>query len=88
MLATCFNPKCKKELRYLRTGRVVRISRKRSGKEVVEHFWLCGECYLVHDFHFANDGTISMIDRSAPDASAGIDLFINELATEDLEMTA
>jgi len=37
----CFNPTCKKRLRYLRDGPVVRVIRNQNGQLRVEHFWLC-----------------------------------------------
>jgi len=63
MISQCLNPECRKELHYLRDGRVVRTTR-RIGTEVhVEHFWLCGECYLDYDFLFATDGRVSLASR-------------------------
>ncbi len=63
MLNECFNPKCHRDLHYLRTGRVVRITRNDTSRIQVEHFWLCGECYRSFDFHFAGDGTMSMVAK-------------------------
>ena len=64
MISQCLNPECRKELHYLRSGRVIRTT-LRIGSEVrVEHFWLCGECYRSFDFHFAGDGTMSMVPRN------------------------
>lgn len=48
----------------MRTGRVVRITRSDTARIRVEHFWLCGECYRSFDFHFAGDGTMSMVPRN------------------------
>jgi hypothetical protein len=53
MISECFNPSCRRELTYLRDGRVVRIIRDDpSGRLRVEHFWLCGSCNLQYDFCF------------------------------------
>jgi hypothetical protein len=63
MISQCLNPKCRKELHYLRNGRVIRTTR-RAGTEVqVEHFWLCGECHIDYDFLFAKDGRVSLAPR-------------------------
>jgi hypothetical protein len=57
MIDRCFNPDCKKRLRYLRDGRVVRVIRSQNGQLRVEHFWLCGSCYTVYDFTFSEEGS-------------------------------
>jgi hypothetical protein len=31
-------------------GRVVRLVKVQGGQGRVEHFWLCGECFRLHDF--------------------------------------
>ena len=85
MLTTCFNPGCRKELHYLRTGRVVRVTRNHEGKSHVEHFWLCGECYLSHDFHFAGDGTMSMIAKKPDELLTEENLLLED---DGIEMTA
>lgn len=54
----CFNPACNRELRYLRDGRVVRVIRGKSEDPSMEHYWLCGFCYQLHDFVFPRDGTV------------------------------
>jgi hypothetical protein len=63
MIDRCFNSACKKRLRYLRDGRVVRVLRSRNGQLRVEHFWLCGPCYTVYDFVFSQEGTPSLKSR-------------------------
>lgn len=85
MLTACFNPVCHKELHYLRTGRVVRVTRTHEGRSQVEHFWLCGECYLSHDFHFAIDGTMSMIAKKPDQLLLEEGLFLED---DGLVMTA
>jgi hypothetical protein len=65
------NPDCHKELHYLRSGRVIRTTRRNGGAQVqVEHFWLCGECHENYDFLFANDGRVSLTRRHKFVASA------------------
>jgi hypothetical protein len=63
MISQCMNPECRKELRYLRSGRVIRTTHRSEGLVHVEHFWLCGECHLDYDFIFAKDGDVSLTRR-------------------------
>jgi hypothetical protein len=50
MVNHCANPNCNKPLHYLRDGKVFLFSRKNSPQQnsnplqLMEHFWLCGEC--------------------------------------------
>ena len=61
MISECFNPSCRRELTYLRDGRVVRIIRDDpGGAHRVEHFWLCGSCHLQYDFCFTDDKLLSL----------------------------
>ena len=66
MLAECVNPACRRELHYLRDGRVVRMGEGR-GQSHVEHFWLCGQCCTEFNFKFAPDGTFTLVRRSSPE---------------------
>jgi hypothetical protein len=63
MISQCMNPQCRKELHYLRNGRVIRTTRRIGPQIQVEHFWLCGQCHLDYDFHFAQDGRVSLAPR-------------------------
>ena len=63
MISECLNPACHKELRYLRSGRVVRTTRRIGTEIKVEHFWLCGECHADYDFLFAKDGRVTLALR-------------------------
>lgn len=74
MISQCMNPECHKELRYLRSGRVIRTTRRIGGHVQVEHFWLCGECHLDYDFIFAHDGRVSLTHRHKLVASAKTEL--------------
>lgn len=56
----CFNPNCRKRLDYLRDGRVVRVIRGKAEDASVEHYWLCGACYLQSDFDFRPDGSVGL----------------------------
>ncbi len=62
MISECMNPTCRRELRYLRDGRVVRIVRKTK----VEHYWLCGDCYRDYNFLFSEEAGVSMVRRRKP----------------------
>ena len=64
MITQCMNPKCSKELHYLRNGRVIRTTRRVGTEVQVEHFWLCGECHAGYDFLFAKDGHVSLAPRA------------------------
>jgi hypothetical protein len=74
MISQCMNPKCRKELHYLRNGRVIRTTRRIDAQVHVEHFWLCGECHMDYDFLFANDGRVSIAPRPKYVAAATVDL--------------
>jgi hypothetical protein len=60
MIDSCFNPACRRELHYLRDGRVVRVIRGKEEDLSVEHYWLCGPCYETNDFVFSPDGAVSL----------------------------
>jgi hypothetical protein len=65
MITECMNPSCRKELRYLREGRVVRVVKSNRDPINVEHFWLCGNCHLAFDFEFSQQGDVSVVPRAA-----------------------
>jgi hypothetical protein len=45
MISQCANPDCRRELHYLRDGRIYAFAMSAgNGSKQVEHFWLCGEC--------------------------------------------
>ena len=56
MIDRCFNPSCGKQMRYLRDGRVVRLIRRENERALVQHYWLCGDCYDEYDFVFPPSG--------------------------------
>lgn len=64
MLSACFNPACRKELHYLRTGRIVRITRNLEAHPVIEHFWLCGNCCAQFEFKFDGNGNVALSPRN------------------------
>ena len=57
MIDRCFNPNCRRQLHYLRDGRVVRLITGTGSSQVIEHFWLCGPCFEEYDFAL-RDGMI------------------------------
>ena len=60
MITECFNPACRRQLEYLRTGQVVRVVRQNGMKVEIEHFWLCGECCQSHDLRFLANGSVAL----------------------------
>src|ERR1700676_4777351 len=45
MVSQCANPDCRRELRYLRDGKIYIFAMSTgNGSKSLEHFWLCGEC--------------------------------------------
>ena|ERR1700722_15178419 len=65
MIDKCFNPACGIAMRYLRDGRVIRVTRKRDGRALVEHHWLCGLCSRTHDFEFLPDGAVTLKEKTS-----------------------
>jgi hypothetical protein len=63
MIDRCFNPGCRRKLKYLRDGRVVRSMNPEGVDTVVEHFWLCGPCYGEFNFAFPPDGGVALMER-------------------------
>lgn len=70
MLNECFNPACRKRLKYLRDGRVIRTIRVGDSVLIIEHFWLCGSCYGTFDFAVESDGTVALCPRRRVAAAA------------------
>jgi hypothetical protein len=69
MISECLNPACRRKLLYLRNGRVIRMVRGDQERVVVEHFWLCGDCYRIYDFLIGPDGVVSLARRPEPVAA-------------------
>jgi hypothetical protein len=63
MIDKCFNPSCNKQMRYLRDGRVVRLIRREGDRTLVQHYWLCGNCYDSYDFAFPPGGEVVVEPR-------------------------
>src|ERR1700723_4471745 len=46
MVSHCANPDCRRELHYLRDGKIYQfVLSPKTGSKRLEHFWLCGECF-------------------------------------------
>ena len=71
MITECYNPVCKKELRYLRDGRVIRVVKVRSTNAKVEHFWLCGDCFQLHDFRLTASGIVRLVAKKMQAETTG-----------------
>ena len=63
MIDKCFNPACGEKLLHLRNGRVVRVVRTDGDQFTVEHYWLCGNCYVSNDFAFGPHASISLVAK-------------------------
>jgi len=77
MLSECFNPACRKELRYLRSGKVVMVLRRGTERTEVEHFWLCGACYVSYVFRCGEDGNPSLITKSSVQIARDLDRWLD-----------
>jgi hypothetical protein len=78
MLFECFNPGCRKELRYLRSGRVVRVLKQGIDRIEVEHFWLCGACYVSYDFRFGDDGRPTLTTKSSSQITTDLAIWLDQ----------
>jgi hypothetical protein len=65
MVNVCYNPECKKELCYLREGRVVRVVHGGGDEARLEHFWLCGHCSRIYGFVLPSDGPVGLKVRDS-----------------------
>jgi hypothetical protein len=66
MISQCMNPNCGKPLRYLNNGRVIRTIRRVDDAMEIQHFWLCGDCYVLYDFSVSTAGNVSYLPREKP----------------------
>jgi hypothetical protein len=66
MISQCANTACTKALLYLDNGRVIRTINHVLDKIEIQHFWLCGDCYVNFDFSVATDGRVSYLRREKP----------------------
>jgi hypothetical protein len=62
MVGFCVNPKCGRELRYLRDGRVYLFEvATSSGARRAEHFWLCGKCSSTMKLNVSATGEVKLL---------------------------
>lgn len=66
MISQCSNGECGKPLHYLDNGRVIRTIKQLDDETEIQHFWLCGDCYLIYDFSVTEDGDVSCVRRAKP----------------------
>jgi hypothetical protein len=63
MVSQCANSECGKPLRHLDSGRVIRTVKRVASSIEIQHFWLCGECYVLYDFSVSAAGDVSYLRR-------------------------
>ena len=72
MITQCANPDCRRELHYLRDGKIYQfVLSAKVGSERLEHFWLCGECSKSMILICVNKSEVKTVGkdghRSTPD---------------------
>jgi hypothetical protein len=83
MIDRCFNPNCRRQLHYLRDGRVVRVLTGAESSRTTEHFWLCGPCFEEYDFVLHPGGKVSIEARPRPPQS--VDYFFADVTLPEME---
>ena len=65
MVSQCANPDCRRELHYLRDGKIYQfvLSPKTGGKRL-EHFWLCGECFKTMILICVDQSEVKIVGRA------------------------
>jgi hypothetical protein len=66
MVSQCSNPECRRPLTHLNNGRVIRTVRFNEDASEIQHYWLCGKCYVDLDFAVSNTGVVSCVRREKP----------------------
>ena len=66
MISQCSNNECRKPLLYLDSGRVIRTIKQVHNAIEIQHFWLCGDCYVTYDFSVSDEGLVSYLRRKTP----------------------
>jgi hypothetical protein len=68
MVSQCANPGCRRELRYLRDGKIYQfvVSPKTGGRRL-EHFWLCGECSKTMILICVNQSEVKIVGKADND---------------------
>ena len=66
MVSHCANPDCRRELHYLRDGKIYQfVLFPKTGSTQLEHFWLCGHCNRIYEFVFPSDGPVGLKVRGS-----------------------
>ena len=64
MVSQCANPDCRRELHYLREGKIYQfVVRLKTGGKQLEHFWLCGECSKTMILICANQSEVQIVGK-------------------------
>jgi hypothetical protein len=66
MVSQCSNPECRRPLTHLNSGRVIRTVQSNDESAQIQHYWLCGNCYVYHDFAVSVTGIVSCVRRAKP----------------------
>lgn len=83
MIDRCFNPSCRRQLHYLRDGRVIRVHNGAGSSRAIEHFWLCGPCYEEYDFVFPSGSEVSIAAK--PGVHHANDLRYTDVTLPEME---
>jgi len=66
MVSHCANTDCRRELHYLRDGKIYRfVLSPETGSTQLEHFWLCGECSKNMTLICLNQSEVKTANKSA-----------------------
>jgi len=69
MVSRCANPDCRRELRYLRDGKIYRfVLSPKTGSTRLEHFWLSGECFKNMTLICVNQSEVKTARKERPPA--------------------
>jgi hypothetical protein len=63
LISQCLNSECRRTLKYLCDGRIVRTEYLVDMRLKMEHFWLCGDCSQNFDFRIFADAPAVAIRR-------------------------
>ncbi len=64
MFSQCANPDCRRELHYLRDGKIYQfVLSTRAGGKRLEHFWLCGECSKTMILICGNPAEVKIVGK-------------------------
>jgi hypothetical protein len=68
MVSQCANPDCRRELRYLRDGKIYHfVLSPKTGSKRLEHFWLCGDCSKTMILICVNQSEVKIVGKTDTD---------------------